>query len=396
MFNGADINAASYPAPLPAYASALLHFHSCLPVSRFSPLGNSTLTHSNTHFRTFPHLPAGRQVYIFCFAHFHTCLPAGRFTHFHTFTLVCRQADLHILPRTFPRFSSLPLVNFQIMIAFLGTGLLGANFVKAMLKKGEQVQVWNRTAEKATALEAAGAKAFSSPAEAVAGADRIHLALSDDAAVDQTLEKASGGFTKSVIIIDHTTTSAAAVAARTNHWKEQGFTYIHAPVFMGPPNALESTGYMLISGDQQVIQQLTPILSAMTGKLINLGTEANRAAGMKLVGNLFLMSLTAGLSDMLALAKAMNITPAEIEALLAEWNPAAAAPARLKRILSNQFDNPSWELSMARKDAGLMMQEAKKGNTTLTIIPTIAAEMDRWIEKGHAKNDWTIIAKDNI
>jgi len=282
------------------------------------------------------------------------------------------------------------------MIAFLGTGLLGGNFVKALLKKGEPVQVWNRTAAKALALEAAGAKAFTTPAEAVAGAERIHLALSDDDAVDQTLEKASGGFTHGVIIIDHTTTSAAAVAARTNHWKEQGVTYIHAPVFMGPPNALESTGYMLISGDQHIIQKLTPVLSSMTGKLINMGAEQNRAAGMKLIGNLFLMSLTAGLSDMLALAKALNIAPSEIEALLAEWNPGAAATTRLKRILSSQFNNPSWELSMARKDAGLMMQEAKNGNTTLTIIPTIAAEMDRWIEKGHGQNDWTIIAKDHL
>ncbi|HTL06757.1 MAG TPA: NAD(P)-binding domain-containing protein [Chitinophagaceae bacterium] len=282
------------------------------------------------------------------------------------------------------------------MIAFLGTGLLGGNFVKAFLKKGEQVQVWNRTAAKAKELETAGARACSTPAEAVAGASRIHLALSDDDAVDQTLEKASSGFTPGVIIIDHTTTSAAAVAARTQHWKEQQVTYIHAPVFMGPANALDGTGYMLISGNQDMVQQLTPILSGMTGKLINLGPEENKAAAMKLCGNLFLMSITAGLSDMLSLAKSLQVSPSAIEKLMTEWNPGAGAPARLKRILSNQFDNPSWELTMARKDAGLMMQEAKHADRTLTIIPAIAAEMDSWIEKGKGKNDWTVIASDNV
>ncbi|HRI20340.1 MAG TPA: NAD(P)-binding domain-containing protein, partial [Panacibacter sp.] len=39
-------------------------------------------------------------------------------------------------------------------------GLLGSGFVKAMLQKGETVNVWNRTASKAKALEAFGAKAF--------------------------------------------------------------------------------------------------------------------------------------------------------------------------------------------------------------------------------------------
>src|SRR6478752_2174015 len=135
------------------------------------------------------------------------------------------------------------------MIAFLGTGLLGANFVKALLKKGKAVQVWNRTASKASALEADGAKAFDEVAAAVKGAERIHLTLSDDRAVDETLEKASSGFMPGAVIIDHSTTSAGGVEARTRLWKERGLTYIHAPVFMGPPNALDGTGYMLISGD---------------------------------------------------------------------------------------------------------------------------------------------------
>ena len=282
------------------------------------------------------------------------------------------------------------------MIAFLGMGLLGSNFVKALLKKGEAVQVWNRTAARATALEAAGAKAFNEAADAVKGAARIHLTLSEDKSVDETLEKAAAGFAPGVIIIDHTTVSASGVAQRTQYWKTRGFNYIHAPVFMGPSNALESSGYMLVSGNQEIIQQISPALSDMTGKLLNLGTEPNRAAGMKLSGNLILLSLTAGISDMLALAKSLEIPASEIEALLAAWNPGTSLPARLKKIVSNQFSAPSWELAMARKDAGLMIKEAENKNTRLTIIPSIAAEMDRWISKGHAHDDWTIIAKDNL
>ena len=282
------------------------------------------------------------------------------------------------------------------MIAFLGTGLLGSNFVKALLKKGHQVQVWNRTASKAKALETIGAKAFQEPSDAVKGADRIHLTLSDDQAVDSILEMASTGFEPGVIIIDHTTTSASGAAKRTAYWKEHGFIYIHAPVFMGPPNALESTGYMLISGDPEIIKKIEPELSAMTGRLINFGTDTNKAAGMKLLGNLFLMSLTAGIADSLALAKSLNIPASDVETLFNNWNPGAIVPARLKRILSDQFSEPSWELKMARKDARLMMEAAEQGHSTLNIIPAIAKEMDRWIEKGHGNDDWTVIAKDNV
>jgi 3-hydroxyisobutyrate dehydrogenase len=43
-----------------------------------------------------------------------------------------------------------------------------------------------------------------------------------------------------------------------------------------------------------------------------------------------------------------------------------------------------------------MIAEAEKGDLHLTIIPAIAKEMDRWIDKGFGNNDWSVIAKDNI
>lgn len=282
------------------------------------------------------------------------------------------------------------------MVAFIGMGLLGSNFVKAMLKRGEQVQVWNRTAAKAKALEADGAKAFDNIVNAVKGATHIHVTLSDDHVVDEILSNASAGFAPEALIIDHTTTTAEGAARRTAEWKEKGFTYLHAPVFMGPANALDSTGYMMVSGDQELIAKVEPILSKMTGKLLNFGTVVNRAAGIKLLGNSFLLFLTAGLSDTLALAKSMDIPASDFVSLLDTWNPGVMVPGRLKRILAADFENPSWELKMARKDARLMMEEAKNGNGKLAFIPSIAAEMDLWIHNGYGNNDWTVIAKDNL
>jgi 3-hydroxyisobutyrate dehydrogenase len=282
------------------------------------------------------------------------------------------------------------------MITFLGTGLLGSNFVKAMLQKKLEVNVWNRTSSKAAALEQFGAKAYTSIADAVKGAERIHLALSDDAAVDAALDQAKAHLAAGAIIVDHTTTSTAGAARRTADWKKLGFTYLHAPVFMGPQNALDGTGYMLVSGDQNLIKKLEPALASMTGKLLNLGSESNRAAGIKLLGNSFLMFITAGLSDTLALAQAMNIPAGDLAALFDQWNPGVMVPARLKKILSNDFENPSWELKMARKDAGLMLNEATLAKKHLSTLPAIATEMDAWVNKGFGQSDWTVIAKDNL
>jgi len=282
------------------------------------------------------------------------------------------------------------------MIAFIGTGLLGSNFTKALLKRGEKVNVWNRTASKAKALEADGAKAFDNVADAVKGASRIHLTLKDDAAVNEVLEKASAGFEPGVIIIDHTTTLASGATERTEQWKKRGVTYIHAPVFMGPQAALESAGFMMVSGDPAVIDKIEPELSKMTGKLLKFGTDSNKAAGIKLIGNLFLIAMTAGLVDTLSEAKALGISLEEVKQLFSMWNPGSMLHARIDKMTSNTFDQPTWELAMARKDAGLMIEEAKQAGQPLIVMPPIAADMDRWIAKGFGNNDWTVIGKDAV
>jgi len=282
------------------------------------------------------------------------------------------------------------------MVTFLGTGLLGGNFTRALLSKGETVQVWNRTIEKAKALEQYGAVVCNSPAEAVKGSTRVHIVVSDDAAVNEVLQMAEPALEPGTIIIDHTTTSVAGAIERTMQWAAKGYTYVHVPVFMGPANALDSTGFMLVSDNEETIRNIMPWLETMTDKVLNFGNVTGKAAGVKLIGNQFLIALTAGISDMLALAKAVDVTGDDIATLLDAWNPGASTPQRLRRAIKGEFDKPSWELQMARKDTRLMLEEAERGGTKIPGTATTAAQMDKWLADGNAKKDWMIIASGDL
>jgi len=282
------------------------------------------------------------------------------------------------------------------MIAFFGMGLLGSNFVHALRRRGEDVQVWNRSPDKATALEAVGARAFADPAEAARGAARVHLTLTDDAAVDDVLERARPGLSPDVVLVDHSTTSTQGVLARIARWRERGIAFVHAPVFMGPQNARESTGIMMISGARGVVEPLRGALAPMTGKLVDLGERPDAAAAFKLLGNLFLICMTTGLAEMLALAKALDVPAGQASALFDQFNPGVTIPARLKRMTEATFDDRSWDLAMARKDAGLMIEAAAAAGVPLAVLPAIAARMDAVIAEGHGGRDWTVIAKDAV
>lgn len=282
------------------------------------------------------------------------------------------------------------------MNAFLGMGLLGTNFVRALRERGEEVRVWNRTASKAEALAADGAEVAKNAVEACRGARYIHLTLSDDAAVDAVLGVAQRGIEKDATIIDHTTTSAGGTAARCARFEEKGIAFQHAPVFMGPKNARDATGSMILSGPEDRYRELEPHLAPMTGKLVYLGARPDKAAAVKLLGNQIILSMTMMLADSLALAKAHGLEVADVESLLDWFNPGASFPARLTRLLAVDFKDPSWELAMARKDAHLMLDAARGAELPLMLIERIAETMDKKQEAGHGERDWTVIADDVI
>jgi 3-hydroxyisobutyrate dehydrogenase len=277
------------------------------------------------------------------------------------------------------------------MIAILGTGLLGANFARALIAKGETVHVWNRTFERAKALEADGAKAFEHAADAVKGASRVHIVVKDDEAVEGVL--AAAKFAAGALVIDHTTTSPDGSRARSGR---TDITYVHAPVFMGPQNARESTGIMMVSGERSRVERVKPMLEKMTGKLVDFGERVDAAACFKLMGNTFLMGFTAAIGDLLGLGKALGISPTDAVGLFEHFNPGALTAQRSKRMASGEFSQPSWELAMARKDARLVQAEVDRAHVALLLVPAIAARMDAMIEQGHAHDDWTVIAKDFV
>jgi 3-hydroxyisobutyrate dehydrogenase len=278
-------------------------------------------------------------------------------------------------------------------IAFFGAGLMGSGFVRRLRANGHDVNVWNRSASKARALEAHGARAYDDPAAALAGAERVHLSLSDDASVDAVLEPIAAAIAPNLWIVDHTTTAVTPTAERVARWRARGRTLVHAPVFMAPANALEGTGLMLLSGAQADCDALLPSLQQMTGNVLYLGEAPERAAAFKLFGNLTLIGMMGVLADVNRLAHAVGISTTDAYSLFKHFNPGQLLPARAARIEAGQFTPASFELAMARKDVRLMIEEARRGGVDLFVMPGVAALFDAAIARGEGALDAAAAAR---
>lgn len=278
-------------------------------------------------------------------------------------------------------------------IAFLGTGMLGSGFVHHLLATTAGVTVWNRTPGKAAPLEAAGARLAATPADAARDADRIHLCLKDDAAVDEVLAAALTDAPADAVFVDHTTTSAHGAAARGARLAAEGRAFLHAPVFMSPAAARDGKGIMLCAGPRDVFARVDGALASMTGDLWYVGEDLRRAAGMKLVGNAMLVAIAAGVADTLAVGQAVGLATADTMSVLARLKPGGAIDIRGKRMAAGDFA-ATFELAMARKDLGLMLDAV--GDAPLAALRAIAGRADELIGRGHGADDLGVLAVDTV
>jgi len=278
-------------------------------------------------------------------------------------------------------------------IAILGTGLLGSGFAEAAAQRGWQVTAWNRTADKARALEAFGVHVAATPADAARGADRVHMILRDDAVVEEVLAAARAGFSPGTIVCDHTTTQPALTAARAKRLAAEGVHYLHCPVFMGPPAARAAQGSMMVAGPKALFDTVEGDLTRMTGKLMYLGERPGLAAAYKLFGNAFIVGMGALVADVFTIAKGAGCTPDEALHVMGLFNPGAILEGRGRSMAKGSF-TPSFELTMARKDVRLMIETARA--LPLAALPGIAARMDTLIAAGHGAEDVGVIAIDAV
>ena len=278
-------------------------------------------------------------------------------------------------------------------IAFLGTGLLGAALAEAAAKRGDRVVAWNRTLDKARALEAHGVRVAATPADAVRDARRVHLVLKDDAVVEEVVAALRPGLAPDAVVIDHTTTHPALTADRARRLNDEGVRYLHCPVFIGPAAARKGQGTILACGPQALFDLVKDDLGRMAHRLEYCGERPDLAAVFKLCGNAFIIGINALVADVFSIAAGAGVPPADALGILDYFNPAAVIAGRGRNMAAGDW-TPSFELTMARKDVRLMLETA--GSLPLAALPGVAARMDALLAEGHGADDLAVLGKDAV
>ena len=216
------------------------------------------------------------------------------------------------------------------MIAMLGTGTMGAPMARNMAEAGLDLRVWNRTKDKAEPLSGDGIDVAGSAEEAVAGADVVITMLADGDSVASVMEDggALAAMPDDALWLQMSTVGIAATEALATLAEERSVPFVDAPVLGTKAPAEQGKLQVLASGPEDQRERCRPIFDAVGADTQWLG-EAGAGTRTKLVLNNWLLTLTEGTAETIALAEALDVDP-RIFLSTIEGGPLDSAYAQMK------------------------------------------------------------------
>lgn len=275
-------------------------------------------------------------------------------------------------------------------ISFLGTGIMGAPMARHLAQAGHDVTVWNRTAEKAQPLAGHGARVAGDPAAAVAGAEVVVTMLTDGTTVEEVIRQAAPGLGDGMIWWQASTVGIAATETLVRLAGELGLRYVDGPVLGTRGPAEKGALTVLAAGEPDAVERCVPLFEAVASKTIRLG-PAGEATRLKLVLNHWVLVVTDGLAETVALAEGLILDPKLfLEAI--EGGPLDLGYAHLKvpGMIEGQLP-VAFPLKHALKDAELVLEAAQRHRLDLGLAPALRDRFARAAQAGHADDDMGMV-----
>lgn len=189
-------------------------------------------------------------------------------------------------------------------IGFAGLGNLGLPMVKALLRAGQQVRVYDLRPEPMQALVDEGASPASGlkGPDGLAGCELLAMAVPDDAAVEAVIEAVDDV----ELVVVHSTILPETAIRLGETLASKGVGFVDAPVSGGYERAEQGTLTVMAGADPSVLERARPYLDIIASDVMHLGPPGTGSA-TKLANQLMMCAALAGTHEALRLAEAYGV-----------------------------------------------------------------------------------------
>lgn len=280
-------------------------------------------------------------------------------------------------------------------IAFIGLGLMGNGMARNLARAGFPVIVYNRTRERALALQSAGARVAATPREAAEQADVMISMVSDDNASRVVWLGSDGalqGVRPGALLIESSTLTPNWVRELARLASEKNAAFLDAPVSGSKPQAEAGELVFFVGGDGAALERARPILNAMGPTIHHLGPVGSGAT-MKLVNNSMSAVEMAVFGEAMALAESAGLNPRQVADILSNGAPGSPmVRGRAPMLLEHNYET-RFALQLMHKDLTYALDEAARHTVPL---PTVAAAREIYllaIARGLGSMDFAAVSE---
>ena len=233
-------------------------------------------------------------------------------------------------------------------IAFIGLGKMGLGMAGRLLVAGHQLNVYNRTPEKAAPLMGAAVRLCASPGETCGDADAVVSMVADDSASREVWFGADGVLAAMVagtpgrgaFAIECSTLSHEWVTELSAAARSRGLRYIDAPVTGLPDNATAGDLTLLVGAEPADLEEARPILDAFSQRVIHFGAVGTGTA-YKLIINMLGAVQIASAAESMALAERAGLDLQVVAEAIAVGQAASPQVVRNTRRMVEGDRNPN-------------------------------------------------------
>jgi 3-hydroxyisobutyrate dehydrogenase-like beta-hydroxyacid dehydrogenase len=274
-------------------------------------------------------------------------------------------------------------------IGFIGLGNMGLNMAKNLIASGHQLQVYNRSANRADELEQTAITKCKTPAEAASNVSVVITMLSDDDVVTEATNALLETFQKGALHISMSTISPDVSQKLSDQHKNAGSSYLAAPVFGRPEAAAAKKLWICVSGSQQAKETAKPILDCMGQGVIDFGEDAGGANVVKIAGNFMIMSSLEIMAEAFTLAEKHGLDRVKVAEFFGSTIFNAPIYQNYGKLIANkQYEPVGFKARLGYKDARLAFKLAQQSETPMPMGTLIHNRLLSAVAKGLGERDW--------
>ena len=278
-------------------------------------------------------------------------------------------------------------------VGFLGLGTMGKAMATRLIEAGHDVVVWNRSKEPVEEMVALGARAASSPVEALATGASFSM-LANDAAAEavlsaENLAQGSGFHANMASVSPECGARIAAVA------KASGIDYIASPVLGRPAVAAAGNLNILAAGDPEVIAQAEPFYRVMGTRTWPMGEKPEVANLVKVAVNYNIIHALEAMAESISLAEKSGVDGEAFVELLANTLFGGVVYQGYGNLIAKKEYLPAgFTADLGLKDLGLAQSAAEAVGASLPTADVLRKVFHATLAREDlAGMDWASIAE---